>query len=193
MAIVDTYILSGQIDSAYTVLQDIIKDTPDQNTYDSALSLQLQIQRIILLDIPGKQTDALLELSAAEYELLQSNQLEKQFLSNPRLNNYYLQKLHKANEQSQSVTVTQENSNAENRRNYAEDLLKSYNELGFEISIQVSGDENENMTLKSPVFNDEWFTKFATGGDLEAWHAIGFKKIQIEDGSSYIRTKEWAD
>jgi len=191
MAVVELYINAGRIDSAYTLLQTVINDTPDQLTYDSALSLQLQIQKIVLLDIPGKHTDALLELNSSEYELLQKNQLEKQFLSNPVLNEYYLNKLQQNTEYTEVISKEQQKPDAEVRRSYASKLLKSYTDLGFEISINVSGASNERLTLISPVFDDDWFSKFEKGGDLDAWHTIGFEYIQIENGSGYVRSKKW--
>jgi hypothetical protein len=85
------------------------------------------------------------------------------------------------------------NSDAEVRRSYAAKLLETYTDLGFEISISVSGVSNERLTLSSPVFDDDWFSKFENGGDLEAWHTIGFKYIQIENGSGFVRSKEWTE
>ena len=195
MDTVDLYIKEGRIDSAFSLLQKIISDPGDAQTYDSALSLQLQIQKIVLLDFSGSHIDVLLQLTGEEYESLLNHTLKKQFLSNPVLNEYYVRKLYEKSlqnqENSDSPPPGDSKLDANQLRDYAAMVRKTYADLGFEITVRVIGKDSNELVLQSPVFNDTWYTKFDSGGDLEAWHSLGFMRVQIENGSGYVRAKEW--
>jgi hypothetical protein len=192
---VDLYIREGRIDSAYSLLQRIIIDPKDALTFDSALSLQSQIQKIVLLDLDGSHIDVMLQLTSEEYENLLKHSLKKKFLSHPLLNDFYLKKLYEKSIQSSNnitpIYSQEPQPDTNQRREYAQTLSETYADLGFEITVMVAGTNNNELVLRSPVFDETWFAKFDSGGDLEAWHNLGFTRVQIENGSGFVRHKEW--
>jgi len=195
MDTVELYITEGRIDSAYSLLQHIITQPKDARSYDSALSLQIQIQKIVLLELGGSHIDVLLQLTGEEYESLLKHTLKKRFLSNPVLNDYYVKKLYEKSIQDSDTTVLRYSDNPkpdkDELQEYARVLRDTYTDLGFEISVTVSGKDYNELVLRSPVFDDTWYAKFDSGGDLEAWHGFGFKRVQIENGAGFVRSKEW--
>jgi hypothetical protein len=193
----NSLITNHQIDTAATYIQILLNDKEggriSPSLRDTLRYLDRQIGNLLNLDSNNLYISVLLDLSDREYNQLKQNQLHKTFLAHPVLNALYIQKLFNRTNNYGSNKALQESSSSykELRRSYARNLKESFLELGFEIDITVTGKDNTSLILSSPIFDDEWFTKFENSGDVAEWHNMGFKRVELINNSNYHKTKHW--
>jgi hypothetical protein len=206
LARVDNYIRQNQLDSAAFYLDRIIAQknyvTHRTQLLDSAQALRWQIKQIGMLDTGNIYIGVLLNLSDREYEDFLNNKLNKRYLGHPELNRIYLNKLYANNRRGSQIsggsTLSAAGSSRHTstdaiarRKEYAETIKNSFTELGFDISVEISGVDNARLILTAPEFNDEWFEKFESDSAMVEWHNLGFNQIEIRNNSGYSKTKSW--
>lgn len=74
---------------------------------------------------------------------------------------------------------------ASSRRVYETDLRNAFLDEGYDIKVEVSGDDNDILTLTFPLFNDVWDRKFETQGTYKSLQDMGFKRVFLSDGYDY--------
>jgi hypothetical protein len=202
----DRFIRQRQLDSAGYYLDLIIdqrKDPAlDSRLLDTAQALRWQIKQINLLDTGNIYVGILLRMADQEYEDFLNEKYTKRYLGHPDLNNLFLNKLYSKNQNRQQSSTGLEYpaagsskiSAAESiamRKELAETIKNSFVNLGFEITVGISGTENTHLILYAPEFNDEWFEKFENDSAMSEWHQFGFTQVEIRGDSGYVKVKTW--
>jgi len=208
----DNFIRQNHLDSVSTYLDRAISQQKDKTagfpSLDTLQSLHWQVKQIGLLDTGNIYIGILLNLSDREYENFLNNKLDKHFLGHPGLNRIYLNKLYQKNNryapnqnqaQSPGGSLLHSPGSSElsvsdasaRRKEFAETIKKSFESLGFDITVELSGADNSVLILTAAEFNDEWFEKFESDSDMAEWHNLGFRQIEIRNNSGYTKIKSW--
>lgn len=80
---------------------------------------------------------------------------------------------------------------ASTRKAYETTLHNSFLDNNLDIKVAVKGKNKDVLELKYALFNDVWLRKLETGGNLNQWHEMGFKKIVVTDGYDYNQEVNW--
>ena len=206
MKMTDQFIREDRLDSAGKYLDQMVTGEYDSLTnsrlIDSARALQWQIKQIGLLDTGNIYIGVLMQLNDQEYDDFLNSRLTKKYLGHPGLNRLFLQKLHyRSQPWDQTIHETdnlssrtiQSNSKspAQVRRLFAESIKSSFINLGFDISVEITGRDSTTLILTAPEFDDVWFEKFESDSDMTEWHHSGFTQVEIRNDSGYVKVKTW--
>lgn len=200
------FIQDNRLDSAANYLRLILArendSTTDLKLVDSAHALQWQVKQIGLLDTGNIYIGILMQLNDQEYEDFLNRRLVKKYLGHPDLNRLFLEKLYRksqpwdqttpeAGNQSNSTVPSASGNPAQVRRLLAESIKSSFSDLGFDISVEIKGEDSTKLVLIAPEFDDRWFEKFENDSDMAEWQHMGFTQVEIRNGSGYVKVKNW--
>jgi len=159
-------------------------------------------------------------MSDYDYDLLKKISLKKQYFNNAKLNEEYMRILYdnrnnrqrfiaeekallakaererKRQEYLRAIEEKKQKQEIEKaasifRKEYAKTLRNEFLDLGFDINVQVAGENNTRLILTFVLFNEVWMRKFETSGNFDAWHKLGFNRVDLKDGYNYHRYMYW--
>lgn len=182
---------SKNLDSAKTYLNLMLSKNNKSELYDSASVILKELKQLDELDI-NISMKILFAMSDEEYQQFSNKTLKKNYLSHPRLNTYYVNKLYAESENWFKDNKDEHVVAKPGSRKYYESVLRnSFLELGYDIDVYVTGEHNQILILTSSFFDADWFQKFKTGGDMDEWHSLGFSRVEISDGKNFQQSDGW--
>jgi phage FluMu protein gp41 len=202
----DRFIRQARLDSAGHYLDLVITRRNDSTIssplLDTAEALRRQIKQISLLDTGNLYIGVLLNMADREYDDFLKGKYQKKYLGHPELNKLFLNKLYSKNQNWDQATsgsaaaaagsTPDEATQAINRRKeFAETIKNSFLNLGFDLTVEITGINSTKLILSAPEFDDGWFEKFESDSAMADWHNLGFQQIEIRGDSGYFKVKTW--